>query len=162
LYWFWITRATIISIGKEQEGGKLMYPPLYIRWQECNDTGIALIDEQHRGIVSIINSFHHLMGKNIDCRMQFSCISDTMKNYSHIHFITEERLLETSGYPKLEEHKKLHRNLSVEIERIERVAIAENDARPLLKFLKKWWLEHINQQDMQYARHLRLHGHARG
>ena len=131
-----------------------MQQQLFIHWQARNDTGITLIDEQHKGIVSIINTFHYLMGHGMDNRILYSCISDTMRNYSRIHFIAEEGFLEAAGYDGLEEHKKLHRKLSLEIDRIEYQALKTNDAKPLLNFLKNWWIEHINEQDMQYARFL--------
>jgi hypothetical protein len=38
----------------KKEGG-YMQRPLFIQWQGHNETGIAIIDEQHKGIVSIIN-----------------------------------------------------------------------------------------------------------
>jgi hemerythrin-like metal-binding protein len=132
-----------------------MHRPLFIKWQKCNDTGIALIDEQHKGIVSIINSFYFMMGRHVDNAMLYSSISDTMKNYSRIHFVTEESFLEASGFPELEEHREMHRNLSLDIERMEFRAVRSNDARPLLEFLKRWWLEHINEKDMHYAQYLR-------
>ncbi|MCL1984951.1 MAG: hemerythrin family protein [Betaproteobacteria bacterium] len=132
-----------------------MQRPLFIRWQRCNETGIALIDEQHKGIVSIINSFFFLMGSDMGNSLLYSSVSDTMKNYSRIHFVTEEGFLEASGYPEIEAHKALHRKLATDIEHIEYAAIRTNDARPLLDFLKKWWIEHINEKDMLYARFLR-------
>ena len=134
-----------------------MHQPLFIHWTEHNDTGIALIDEQHRGIVSIINTFYYLMSLKTDNKLLYSCISDTMKNYSRIHFITEEGLLDAAGYNDFEKHKALHRDLLHEIENIEYHGIMENDAKPLLDFLKKWWIEHINQQDQLYVPCLRMH-----
>jgi hemerythrin len=124
---------------------------LFIKWQECNDTGIALVDEQHRGIVSIINSFYCLTERGMGNTMLYSVISDTVKNYSRIHFITEERFLKAAEYPDFEQHVELHRELTWEIEHVEYVSIVENDPRPLMEFLKKWWLEHINEQDMNYV-----------
>jgi hemerythrin-like metal-binding protein len=129
--------------------------PLFIQWQEHSETGIALIDEQHKGIVSIINTFYYLMSQGTGNHMLYSCISDTMKNYSRIHFITEELLLEESEYKDIEAHKALHRKLTQEIERIEYNALKINEAKPLLEFLKKWWLEHINEEDRRYTQHLR-------
>jgi hemerythrin-like metal-binding protein len=128
-----------------------MEKTLFIKWQECNDTGIALIDEQHRGIVSIINSFYCLTEKGMGNTMLYSIISDTIKNYSRIHFITEERILKAAGYPDIEQHIEIHRSLAWEIEHIEYVAISENDPKPLMEFLKKWWIEHINKLDMSYV-----------
>ena len=40
------------------------------------------------------------------------------------------------------------------MERIELHGIMSNDAILLLDFLKKWWITHINEEDMLYARHL--------
>ena len=132
-----------------------MKRPLFIKWNIQNETGIALIDEQHRGIVSVINSFYYLMATGADNKMLYSCISDTMKNYSRIHFITEEGFLKESGYKDIERHKELHRKLSQEMEQIEFHCILSNDAGLLLEFLKKWWVSHINEEDMLYVQHLR-------
>ena len=132
--------------------------PLFIKWTEGNEIGLELVDEQHRGIVSIINTFYYQMGRKMSNKLLYSCISDTMKNYSRIHFLTEESFLELAGYKDLEYHRELHRNLTLEIDNIESQGIKDNDARPLLDFLKKWWLEHINQEDQLYAPFLRLHG----
>jgi len=128
-----------------------MYNQLFIKWQEKNNTGIAIIDEQHRGILSLINSLHHLTEKGCCDDALCSFISDTLKNYSRIHFFTEERFLQAAGYPGLEEHKEMHRKLSQETERIGLATITEHDTRPLLNLLKKWWTEHINEQDMLFV-----------
>ncbi|MCL2875579.1 MAG: bacteriohemerythrin [Betaproteobacteria bacterium] len=135
-----------------------MYQPLFINWQDRNNTGIAIIDEQHRGILSIINSLYFLTEKGMSDDALRSLISDAIRSYSRIHFITEERILQATGYPDLEGHKEMHRKLSQETEHMDRVAIMENDSKPLLIFLKKWWVEHINEQDMLYVPHLREHG----
>jgi hemerythrin len=128
-----------------------MNQTLFIKWNARNETGLALIDEQHRGIVSIINTFYYLMSLKTNNKLLYSTISDTMKNYSRIHFITEEGLLEAANYEDVEKHKALHRHLAQEIEDIEYQGVKANDARPLLEFLKKWWIEHINEQDMLYV-----------
>ena len=135
-------------------GGKGMHNPLFVQWNDRNDTGIELIDEQHKGIVSIINTFFYMTSHGKSNHMLYSCISDTLKNYSRIHFITEEAFLAESGYKDLENHKKLHRRLVIEMEHVEYQSIRDNDARPLMNFLKKWWIEHINDEDQLYAHHL--------
>jgi len=128
--------------------------PLFIKWNERNETGIALIDEQHKGIVSIINTFYYLMATGSENKMLYSCISDTMKNYSRIHFITEEGFLKESGYKGLEKHAKLHRNLTIEMEQMELHIMVNNEVELLFDFLKKWWLTHINEEDQLFAKHL--------
>ncbi|MDR2488844.1 MAG: bacteriohemerythrin [Desulfovibrio sp.] len=131
-----------------------MHKSLFIVWHKKNEVGIKLIDEQHKGIVSIINTFYYMIQKEINKSLLYSCISDTMKTYSKIHFITEESFLELAGYQDLESHRKIHDKLSLSIDTIERKCIVQNDITPLLEFLKKWWIEHINIEDKQYAQAL--------
>jgi hemerythrin-like metal-binding protein len=131
---------------------------LFIKWQDKNNTGVELIDEQHRGIVSIINSFYYLADKGIHDKTLCSFISGTIKNYSRIHFLTEERILKAAKYPDFKKHVEMHKTLAMETERIERIATGDSDTTPLLNFLKKWWLEHINDQDMQYVNYLHERG----
>ena len=131
-----------------------MLLPLYIIWQGHNETGVDIIDEQHRGIVSIINSLFYMMNQGMDRQLICSCISDTLIDYSQLHFLTEELFLEEAEYPDLEQHKEQHGNLNKELQRIKRQGIMYNEVRPLLEFLKKWWFEHINDQDQLYASHL--------
>ena len=128
-----------------------MNMPLFIVWNESNAVGIQLLDEQHRGIVSIINTFYHLMHGKKDHQLLYSIISDTMRTYSKLHFITEESFLDIANYKDIAEHKKTHEKLFHQIDVIERQCIKENDAEPLLEFLKYWWLRHINVDDKQYA-----------
>jgi hemerythrin-like metal-binding protein len=135
-----------------------MYRPLFIKWQDKNNTGIELIDEQHRGIVSIINSFYYLTEKGMCDEALYLSISDTIKRYSHVHFLTEERILKAAKYPDFEGHIEIHRSLTLETDRIERAAIRDSDPMLLLKFMKKWWTEHINEQDMRYVPYLNEYG----
>ena len=126
----------------------------FIKWHEYNETGIIIIDEQHKGIVSIINTLFYLMSIGYDNGLHLRVIN-AIKNYSSIHFITEENLLETSEFKDTEEHKEQHRKLIHDLEQIERNEIKVHEVNVLLDFLKKWWIEHINEQDQLYAQHLR-------
>jgi hemerythrin len=137
------------------EQSNLLNRPLFIRWQDCNNTGIPLIDEQHKGIVSIINTFYYLIGTGRGNNKLYLRIIDTINEYSGIHFTTEEGLLETFEYANIEKHKEIHKKLLLDMERIRQNEIIKvNEAKPLLEFLKKWWIDHINVEDHRYAPHL--------
>jgi hemerythrin len=62
---------------------------LYIVWNEYNNLGIAVIDEQHRGIVAIINSLHYFIqeGQGEDVLVP---TLGMLEHYTRIHFLTEE------------------------------------------------------------------------
>jgi len=136
----------------------MMQRPLFIQWHARNETGIAILDEQHKGIVSIINTFYHLLGLGAGNSALYANVSETMKAYSHIHFLTEEKLLEEVAYKDIEEHKEMHKKLLQEMDRIEWHAVKENEAKVLLDFQKKWWLEHINEQDKRFVQYLHTSG----
>jgi hemerythrin-like metal-binding protein len=127
---------------------------LYINWKEANETNIPIIDEQHKGIVSIINSFYNFIqnGHGIES------IEPTLKileYYTLMHFDTEEDFMIKSKYPNTEEHQKLHRKLMSETTKIAYQASTMQDPKVVLSFLKKWWLEHINQEDKKYVEHIK-------
>ncbi len=138
---------------------RAMLRPLFIKWDEKHNIGIPLLDEQHRGIASIINSLYYLMNLGADNNNMRLSILNTIKEYAHIHFITEEELLESSGYPDLKAHKELHGKLIAEMERMGRTAERHDftavEGRPLLNFLKNWWIKHINEEDRLYMSYLK-------
>jgi len=44
------------------------------------------------------------------------------------------------------------------MDRIEWHAVKENEAKVLLDFQKKWWLEHINEQDKRFVQYMHASG----
>jgi hemerythrin-like metal-binding protein len=127
---------------------------LFIVWNKQNEVGIELIDEQHRGIVSIINTLYYMMREKANHQLLYPSISDTMRAYSKMHFITEEHFLERIAYKDIQNHKKIHEKLIFTIDKIERECARDNDIMPLLEFLKHWWIGHINTEDKKYAQAL--------
>ena len=123
---------------------------LYIVWNERNDLGIPIIDEQHRGIVTTINSFHYFIqeGHGIDA---LKPTLNILEQYTSIHFKTEEALLKEADYKGIEEHILLHEGLIKRTKKIAREATSYRDPEIALKFLRDWWLGHINKEDKKYA-----------
>ena len=122
---------------------------LYIVWGENNKLGIPIIDEQHRGIISTINSLHYFMQTG----HEYDIIKPTMimlEQYTDVHFKTEEVLMTQAGYPALEEHIGLHKRLIKKTKTLSVNASEYQDSDMILKFLKEWWLGHINKEDRKY------------
>lgn len=127
---------------------------LYIVWSDNNKLGIPIIDEQHRGIISTINSLHYF----IQTGHEHEIIKPTMtmlEQYTEVHFKTEEALLAEANYPALEEHIALHKELAKRTKKLSIDANRRKDSDMVLKFLKEWWLGHINKKDRQYISFLR-------
>jgi len=130
-----------------------MCEPLYIRWTDCNNLGIPILDEQHRSIVSTLNTLHHFirLGKSESI---IDAILNTLDQHTSIHFTTEEQLLLKSGYPDLNKHISSHRRLLQKTNQI----ICSPDGRlqegEILRFFKDWWLDHIHTEDREYVPYL--------
>jgi len=122
---------------------------VFIVWKSEYDLGIPIIDEQHRGVVTIINSLYYGVQsghiKNI-----FSPITDMLHSYADIHFQTEEHFLEAVGYPGAADHRLLHQGYTSKLAGIDRISAVDKDPHQLMDFLKKWWLGHICEEDMQF------------
>ena len=123
---------------------------LYIVWHDDNNLDIAIIDEQHRAIVSIINSLHYFMltghGNEI-----IKPTTVMLAQYENIHFQTEEAIMAEASYPAFEEHVALHKALQRKIKELSIDANMNKDSMIIFKFLKEWWLDHVNKEDRKYA-----------
>ncbi|MCK4542570.1 MAG: hemerythrin family protein [Spirochaetales bacterium] len=127
---------------------------LYIVWSDNNKIGIPIIDEQHRGIISTINSLHYF----IQTGHGHEIIKPTMimlEQYTYVHFKTEEALMAEASYPAFEEHIVLHKALLKKTKDLSIDANRNKDSDMVLKFLKEWWLGHINKEDKKYTPFLR-------
>ncbi len=119
---------------------------LYIVWSDKNRLGIPIVDEQHRGIVSTINSLHYF----IQTGQGHEIIRPTMimlEQYMNIHFQTEEALMAQASYTAFEQHVELHKTLIRKTKELSIDANKNKDSVMVLKFLKEWWLGHINKED---------------
>ncbi len=127
---------------------------LYIVWSDTNEIGIPIIDEQHRGIISTINSLYYFIQSGHGPEI----IKPTMimlEQYTAVHFETEEALLAEVRYLALEEHILLHKGLVRKTKKLSINANRDKDSDMVLKFLKEWWLGHINTEDRKYVSFLR-------
>jgi hemerythrin len=126
---------------------------VFIIWKPEYDLGIHIVDEQHRGIVTIINSLYYGMqnkhGDNI-----LMPINGMMNEYTRIHFETEEEFLKKCSYPELEEHKEFHRELTNKLARIGKESLHNHDPKEFIDFLKEWWINHIRVKDRAFLNYL--------
>ncbi len=76
-------------------------------WTEDLATGVALIDEQHKGIFKELNTLLDAMdyGKG---RKEVCSVLDFLENYIHTHFHDEEDLMVRYDYRGYLPHKAKH------------------------------------------------------
>jgi hemerythrin len=125
------------------------------KWNNSYSVGINIIDEQHRELFSMINSFYVGCFREDEksARNFFEQSVHDMVNYIKHHFSTEEKLLEFTGYPGSAGHKQQHteflRNIMSQIRALE----TENTFpfRPYVQYVKDWLFTHITVSDKKFG-----------
>lgn len=131
---------------------------LSIVWSGKFKTGIPILDEQYRGLVSLINSFFfHREDAAKDIEKILVPTAEMFKAYARINFLTVEKLMREAGYPELEEYRHRHRKILAEIHRVDRSCRAARDARQFLDFLKEYWAGSVKGLSAEYITFLREH-----
>lgn len=127
-----------------------------LKWKDEFNTGVTLMDQQHKRLVELINQLFQCMKDGGD-RMLLAEVVDELVNYTVTHFRAEEDVMKKHNYPDLEAHKLVHKNF------VDKVAVyAEKlkagDRLPpaeVYGFLKDWLVSHIEKQDRDgYGRHI--------
>ncbi|WP_444917229.1 bacteriohemerythrin [Microbulbifer sp. JMSA003] len=126
----------------------------YWSWDASLSVGINLIDEQHRRIVDYINELDLAHIENDKERISKVLIG--LADYTSTHFDFEEDLMERSGYPLSDTHKKVHRSFVAQIDSyVEQHENGKDITRRLMSDLKIWLTNHIKNDDKDYSPYVR-------
>ena len=126
---------------------------ILIVWKPAYNLGIQIVDEQHRGIVSTINSLCYAI-QNKQGNQMLHPVINMVTEYTRIHFEIEEDFLEKCGYPDLEKHRTLHKELTGALSQTSKNSIWNRDPQEFLLFLKEWWTNHICKEDHVFSQYL--------
>jgi len=80
-----------------------------IEWSRELETGNGVIDGQHRELIDRYNGFLSSL-KEGKGKAEVGRILGFLEEYTDTHFSAEERLMDSSGYSGLADHRKLHDN----------------------------------------------------
>ncbi len=122
----------------------------HIEWTSDLDTGIQVIDNQHKRIVEYINKLD-------DTRVthdleQISIVLNELVDYTLSHFTFEESLMEEAGYPFIRGHKRVHQLFVKRVgDYVQRFKMGEDITDELLNTLKAWLINHIRSDDSDYV-----------
>lgn len=122
-----------------------------ILWTQDLNTGIDVLDNQHKRIVDYINQ----LGSAIKLRDRgvVGAVLNELVDYTISHFAFEESLQEEAGYQYAKPHKAVH---EVFIKRVakfqEKHDSGEDVAAQLHAMLSTWLIHHIKRDDMAYVK----------
>ncbi len=126
---------------------------LFIVWEPRFNLGIPIIDEQHRGIVTTINSLYFGI-RNHFIQNSFAAVVQMMNDYTRIHFEVEEAFLEKLDYSHAQKHREQHAELMEQLLHTGKHSLLNGDPNQFLDFLKGWWISHICCEDLFYRDYL--------
>lgn len=122
----------------------------YMEWTRDLESGIPVIDTQHKRIIEFINELYDACQTgNIG---ETNRVMDGLLNYTVTHFEFEEDLQEKAGYPFLKAHQRIHEIFMKKIAEIRERSTKGVDVAPeLLSLLKGWLASHIKGEDRDYV-----------
>jgi hemerythrin len=122
----------------------------YLTWTKDLDTGIEVIDGQHKQIVDYINQLHdakHTQNRKVIAKV----LGDTI-DYTISHFGFEETLIEDAGYEFTRPHKRVHELFIKRVsEYKQQFDEGEDVTDELHGLLSRWLFSHIRNDDAAYV-----------
>lgn len=128
-------------------------------WTEDLRVGVDAIDKDHQVIISLLNRVAH---EDLDDD-EVEDIVRELVDYTRYHFRREEAVMKVCGYPELENHRQVHRELTAKMTDLAEIWHQEHDPKHiqvLLKYLRDWWIAHIVNVDSEIAQHAKGKGQA--
>jgi len=124
-------------------------------WTPAMSVGVPELDEDHKGLIHIINRLAENAGEEARPAVVQQCLVALMR-YAESHFGREESVMGVCGFPGLAVHKDEHRDFIAQMRDISRRF--ENDSEglvahvnsELVTFLTRWLSHHIMIEDMAY------------
>lgn len=122
----------------------------HIEWTSDLDTGIQVIDNQHKRIVGYINKLDDTRVTHY--QEQISIVLNELVDYTLSHFTFKESLMEEAGYEYLAVHQQTHEAFTRRISDLHKSFRDGNDVSDeISELLEIWLINHIMSDDQSYA-----------
>ena len=121
-----------------------------MKWVPEYNTGIDVIDDQHKRILDYINEIVEISDGTDRARVKQ--ILDNIIDYTQSHFTFEESLQEEAGYQYRVPHKRVHDLFIKKIETYrDRFEMGQSIEGELHEVLSQWLINHIQRDDADYV-----------
>ncbi|MFC3606709.1 bacteriohemerythrin [Stutzerimonas tarimensis] len=124
-----------------------------IEWSDEYETGIDIIDEQHKRLFDYFNEIDACIASGEADKV--AQVARGLIDYAVSHNAFEETLMEQAAYPMLEAHRKIHATFA---ERAEGYLDKLNSGSDPMKLAREirvdiglWLINHIKREDQHYA-----------
>jgi hemerythrin len=146
----------MITVGSKLEEGSVMG---LINWSAKYSVGVKNLDEQHKVLIDMLNELHAAMLKG-QAQNLAGTLLPKVQRHARDHFSTEERLMESTKFPGLAEHRAEHSAL---LARADEYAARHKRGDisvylELLTFMRDWLTNHMQKVDQKYTIWFNEHG----
>lgn len=130
----------------------------FMTWDESYSVNVREIDEQHRKLIEMLNAFYGHVGR--DAKEAFHTLLNSLVDYTHYHFSTEERYFDLFKYPGAAAHTEAHRRFTEKVDDVRKRLLSGQLVLSLeiTVFLRDWLTEHIKGSDRAYTSHFNQSG----
>ncbi len=131
----------------------------FMRWNKNYMTGIPAIDEQHQGLVNLINQAAPILLDDTACHHdEIETLLNNLLQYADVHFKTEHDIMIKTGIDSrhLKHHVQLHNDFARQVAELRQQFNDQKSIQSpdLLKFLSNWLVFHMLDEDQRMARQL--------
>jgi hemerythrin len=125
---------------------------LLLTWNHACAVGVQAMDDQHAILIDTMNELRLALVRGTPRERQDELLHKLIE-FTHMHFLSEEHLLERHGFPGLAGHLAEHQRLLAQLqEALHRLQHGEAvPTADVLCFLHDWFLNHVEGQDKQYG-----------
>ncbi|MBI5891041.1 MAG: bacteriohemerythrin [Nitrosomonadales bacterium] len=129
-------------------------------WDNKFNTGVDVVDEQHRKLVDLINRLGSISA-HLASTEELGAILTELANYTVYHFNTEEELMRKyvvdAGHQDI--HVKAHQHFTNQVTVAAKILMGSTDVTnqlvaPLLKYLTNWLVQHILGSDTRMGKEI--------
>jgi len=131
---------------------------MLIEWRASFNTNFPLVDEQHRGLIDLLNKIHDTKTEERSSKFIYDTFFKLV-SYTKEHFSTEEKIMKENNYPEFDRHKREHELFVKKIS--EYLKNCNKDtfdvSTELTDFLKHWFIHHILDNDIAFSKYLGIY-----
>ncbi len=123
-----------------------------LKWNDNYLIGVEIIDNQHKELFRIATSADDLLKNEFytDKYDKIVEIINELKDYTVIHFKTEEKYMLDIGYKRFLSHKAKHTDFIQSVNKINLENVDEQQDEyiaSIIEFAVNWIVEHIYEND---------------
>lgn len=117
--------------------------------------GIASMDQEHAGQLSLLNDLKAAVRSGADDRLVYALLNELVE-HTNLHFLSEQLAMRLHAYEAYESHFLEHERLLAEVQNLKSSLAAgtATDKHRLIEALRSWLVVHIQTADKTLAEYL--------